>query len=247
MAIEKNAVLQILATENDSEKKADELINLFNEDVQGLLINSEKLKAEKEQEKSKRKSFEEQLQVAMTKNGDLEKQLSDASPDKLKTLYDTRLEEQKGVYEGQLKTLTADLDAKVKKIEALEHSQFKLECMESFNKAIADKNVAPDCVTQFADFVLGQDCSYFAKQAIGSDSFVIADKNGQSIESAVKKALDTTFGKCCVQMKASGGGAEGGTRGAQNNAAGKVISRAEFDKLAPTERVRIMSEGYKIG
>ena len=49
MAIEKDAILQILANETESEKKADELLRLFGEDVQGLLINSEKLKNEKEQ------------------------------------------------------------------------------------------------------------------------------------------------------------------------------------------------------
>ena len=48
MAIEKDAILQILANETESEKKADELLRLFGEDVQGLLINSEKLKNEKE-------------------------------------------------------------------------------------------------------------------------------------------------------------------------------------------------------
>jgi hypothetical protein len=247
MAIEKDAILQILANETESEKKADELLRLFGEDVQGLLINSEKLKNEKEQEKAKRKDFEEQVKSAMAKHAELEKQLSEASPDKIRTLYDTKLEEQKGVYEGQLKKLGLELEDKTKKIEALEHSQFKLECMEAFNKAIADKNIASDCTSQFADFVLGNDCSYFSKQATGSDTFVIADRNGHSIESAVSKALQTSFGKCCVTVKSSGGGAEGGTRGAPNNTAGKVISRTEFDKLAPTERVKLMSEGYKIG
>ena len=247
MAIEKDAVMQILGSGSDSNKMADDLLKLYNEETQGLLINSERLKNEKEQEKAKRKSFEEQYNAALQKNSDLEKQLSDASPDKIKTLYDTKIEEQKGVYEGKLSDLNKELETKIKKIEALEHSQFKLECMEAFNKAIADKNIASDCAAQFADFVLGQNCSYFSKQATGSDSFVIADKDGHSIDSAVKKALETSFGKCCVVVKSSGGGAEGGTRGTQPNTTGKVISRTEFDALSPVEKSKYMSEGYRIG
>lgn len=215
MAIAKEKLLEILNGETDVETKASSIISIVDEDVNSQLnaikVNKEEILAEKREEAAKRKALEEQFATLKEKSQQLEEQLKNNSPDEVKKIYDQRLNEAQVIHERRANELQATIQEKEAEIETLKKSQLKLECMEAFNKAIANKNIAPDTINEFSEFVLGQDCYKFDHRPIGDGQYILATKEGLTIDAAVKAALETTFGKRCVIAGNSGGGAEGGT------------------------------------
>ena len=176
----------------------------------------------------------------------MQKQLDDNSPDAVKKIYESQLDDAKKVFDTQFKELQDKYEAVVNKNTELTKSQHRLTCMEQFNKAIAahGNDVAPDSLDDFALFVLGPDCCKFAERSLGEGNTAIVTSEGQTIDSAVKAALETNFGKSCRMFKSSGGGAEGGAR--TGSGGDKTLTRSEFDAKSPSERSRLMAEGYRI-
>lgn len=216
MAIEKEKLLEILNSDTDAEAKAENLLGMLKDDtasqLNAVLVNKEEILKEKREEMAKRKALEDENTSLKDSISQLQTQLEASSPDEVKKIYEKQLTEAATVYEKRISDNDKTIEAQKQRIHELEHARLKLRCMEEFNKAITGKNVASDVVTEFADFVLGADCCKFDDRPIGEGKTILATKDGQTIENAVKAALETSFGKRCVVIQSSGGGAEGGTR-----------------------------------
>jgi len=248
MAIEKDQLVEILNAEGDVDAKAEKLMEVIKTDtdyqLNAILINKEQILQEKRESEAKRKALEEEKTSYLDKIKTLEKQVSDNSPDEIKKVYESKLSEATNVHEKKMQEMNAEIAGYKDKISNLEKARLRLDCMGEFNKAIAGKNIAPDAMQDFADYVLGNDCCKFDYRPIGEGKNVIATADGVQIQSAVNAALETSFGKRCVVFNSTGGNAEGADRTVTRD--GKTIARAQFESLDPYERNRLMSEGYTI-
>ena len=252
MAIAKEEVLNILGLEATDETSAiaEAIINAFTKDFEDektkILLNKEEIKNEKKEETKKRQALEEQNKQLSEKLGQMQKQLDDNSPDAVKKIYESQLDDAKKVFDAKYKELEDKYKVSEQTNATLKKSQHRLTCMEQFNKAIAahGNDVAADSLDDFALFVLGPDCCKFAERSLGEGNTAIVTSEGQTIDSAVKAALETNFGKSCRLFKSSGGGAEGGARGGSSG--DKTISRSEFDAKDPSEKAKLMAEHYRI-
>lgn len=248
MAIEKEQVLEILNGESELDVKAETLIEVFTKDFETektkILVNKEAIKNEKKEEIEKRHAVEAERDSLKKQISSLQEQVAASDPEGIRKIYEKDLEDERNVFNGQLKELQAQLDASNSRCKELEQVQHKMACMDQFNKAIVGKNVASDMVNDFAMFVLGPDCCKFAERSLGEGKTAIVTNEGQTIESAVKAALETTFGKACTQFMSSGGGAEGGTR--THSQGDKTISRSEFDSKSGYEKAELMKNGFRI-
>lgn len=216
MAIEKDQLVELLNAEGDAEAKASKLMEFIGKDtteqLNAVLMNKEQILVEKREEAAKRKAIEEQYNLSAKKIKEMEEQLRANSPDEVRKIYEAQLKDASNIHEQKVAEFSTLLEQKESEIKELRRSRLKLACVEQFNKAISGKNIASDAVADFSEYVLGVDCCKFESRPIGENQTVIATKEGQSIESAVKAALETSFGKRCVVVSSSGGGAEGGSQ-----------------------------------
>lgn len=216
MAIAKEQLIDILSNEDESDAKAEKLLTMITEDFNAQLnaikASKEEIKSEKTKEIAKRHAVEEELNALKETNSKLEKQLKDLSPEEVQKVYDQKLQESANVHASQVSEMQKTIDDYKNQVNELTKAQLKLECMEEFNKAIQGMNVAPDALEDFSTYVMGVDCSKFAKRPIGDGKSILATRDGLSIKQAVEAAKTTTFGKNCILVNSTGGGAEGGTR-----------------------------------
>lgn len=239
MAIEKDKLAGILNGDGSVEEKTETLSKLIDEDFNSQLnaikINREEIKEEKKQEAAKRKAAEEQLASLKEKTEKLEEALKNNDTESVKKVYDRQMQEQANVYENKLLELTNSLASYKEQITQLENTQLRFEIMKEFNKVIKDKNIASDAVDEFAEFVLGADCNKFNRKPLGDGKTMFATKDGVSIESAVKRALETTFGKRCINVSSSGGNAEGALKST-------TLTSNPFKTKNITEQMRLYKE-----
>lgn len=219
MAIEKSQLLGILNKEADAEAKADSLLEMIKKDFEEqqtkILVNREQIKKEKTEEINKRHAAEKAKEELESQLKVLQEKLKANNPTEIQKVYETQLQDAKKVYETKVTELQSNLNLRDKEINDLKQEKFKLSCMEEFNKAIADKNVAPDAVQDLSRYVLGDNCSKFSLRSLGEgNGNVIVTEDMKTIKNVLEDVLNnTTFGKRCVVVNTSGGGAEGGSKG----------------------------------
>ena len=217
MAIEKDDLIKIMTGEGEDGAKADTVLALLNEEVESQLtrvkLNREEIKEEKTAEIAKRHAVEKQLEELTEANAKLQKQLEDSSPDSIQKIWEQKLQDAANLHATQESELKKEIDGLKAKNETLLVSQKKLECTEEFNKAIRGKNIAPECLEDFQNYVLGPDCYKFSLKPTGDgDKQIYATKEGLTIKQVTDQACLTTFGKNCILNSSFGGGAEGGSR-----------------------------------
>lgn len=216
MAVEKDKLMEVLNGEGEVSNKADSILNLFNEDFEeqftAIKLNREAIKEEKKQEIAKKHALEEQLQLMKEENAKLNKQLKDASPDEVQKIYDQKLQDAQNVFESRIAEMKNTDETQKNRIRELESIQLQYECEQEFNKAIAGKNIAPDSLSDFKEFVLGHECVKFSRKPYGEGQTILATKDGLTIKQATENACNTTFGKNCMLSNSFGGGAEGGIK-----------------------------------
>lgn len=213
--MDKEKLLEIMNGEGEADAKADTLLNLIqsniDEQLNAIKMNREAVKNEKTEEIAKRRAAEEQVKALSEKNATLEKQLASSSPDEIKKIYEQKAQEAANLYERQRQEKDASIEELKLKITSLERDKLKFDCMQEFNAAISDMNIATDARNDFAEYVLGYDCAKFDYRPLGDGKQILATKEGLTIKAACEAAKDSTFGKRCVVVNSYGGGAEGGS------------------------------------
>lgn len=218
MAIAKDQLIELMNGDSEIESKADALLKLFKEEVDSELtrvkLNREEIKNEKTEEIAKRHAAEKRAEELSAENTKLQQQLKDSSPDSIQKIWEQKLQDAANLHATQKDELQKTIDSQKTLIESLQIAQKKLECTEEFNKAIKGKNIAPECLEDFQNYVLGPDCYKFSLKPTGDgDKQVYATKDGLTIKQVADQACLTTFGKNCILNNSFGGGAEGGSKG----------------------------------
>lgn len=216
MAIEKDKLIEVLNGEGELDAKVDSILGMINEDFENQLtaikLNREQIKEEKKAEMAKKHALEEKLDSIKAENEKLNRQLKEAAPDEVQKIYDQKLQDAQNVFESKRLELQTLTEAQKSRIEELERIQLSYECEQEFNKAIVGKNIAPDSLADFKEFVLGHDCVKFSRKPYGEGQTILATKDGLTIKQVTDNACNTTFGKNCMLANSFGGGAEGGVK-----------------------------------
>lgn len=225
------------------EDLSSKFMELNQSDNNGLIMNNQDLKKEKQAVQEKLKAREEEFQRTKNENEQLNKQLADNAPDKVKDFYEQKLKEQNELLEGTRKDLTQRLEAKERENEELKQGVFQRDCMQLLNASLSGKNVLPGTTNDIMTLILGENCGKFARRDVGGDKEEILRKDGKTIAGSVDEFFSTDLGKRFLVNGNTGGGADGG-RGASGS--GKTLTRAEFDALPAREKAEKMRDGYKV-
>ena len=204
-------------------------------------MNRDDLKKEKQAAQAK----VEELEAANAKIAEdyagLQKQLEANSPDEIKKAYEQKQAELDNAYKGLLgekessiKKLTEDLA----KSKASEHNLF---CMQAFNKATEKYDIEPSSRDYLFSSVFGQNGSNFSVQNFGEGDQLL-NKDGQTVEIALRKFLDTDFGKKFIRNLSSGGGA--GNHG--GNSHQQLTNPFKKETLNLTEQARLLKENPEL-
>jgi len=242
MVFTKEAVEQILAVQDDGiEKKVESLLALYNEDLNGIKMNRDDLKKEKQAAQAKVEELEAANAKMAEDYADLQKKLEANSPDEIKKAYEQKQAELDNAYKGLLgekessiKKLTEDLA----KSKASEHNLF---CMQAFNKATEKYDIEPSSRDYLFSSVFGQNGSNFSVQNFGEGDQLL-NKDGQTVEIALRKFLDTDFGKKFIRNLSSGGGA--GNNGGNSNQ--QLTNPFKKETLNLTEQARLLKENPEL-
>lgn len=242
MVFTKEAVEQILAVQDDGiEKKVESLLALYNEDLNGIKMNRDDLKKEKQAAQAKAEELEAANAKMAEDYADLQKKLEANSPDEIKKAYEQKQAELDNAYKGLLgekessiKKLTEDLA----KSKASEHNLF---CMQAFNKATEKYDIEPSSREYLFNDVFGQNGSNFSVQNFGEGDQLL-NKDGQTVEIALRKFLDTDFGKKFIRNLSSGGGA--GNNGGNSNQ--QLTNPFKKETLNLTEQARLLKENPEL-
>lgn len=208
----------IFNSQGEQDSKLQQLLATAREsmdaELNAIRINREEIKKEKTELHGKYKALQEQYGTLESENKNLSEKLKSNAPEEIQKVYDQKLAETTTFYEKQIHDKDKQIEAYRQESEEAKKSQLRLECMQEFNSAIKGKNIASDCLQDFSEFVLGEGCSKFSRKSLGDGQTVLANKDGLTIQQAVDRAKDTTFGKRCMVLNSTGGGAEGGAGGA---------------------------------
>lgn len=247
---------------------ADKIVELHDVEVNGLKNNEASLKKEKtdavekyrtekaEWEKAKG-DYEKNIADSKTEYekqlAEFTKKLADNSPDAVKNEYEKRIQEMNTIYSNKEKEYTSQIEkaksdyetqltSMTEKVKVLESGVFKKDCYEEFDKAIKDKNLDPSAIEDARNFVLGENCSKFARHDMGSGNSLIT-RNGDSkdIASSVAEFLQTSLGKRCVLNTSTGGGADG-SKDVVTSDDKKKMTREQFLALSPKQRRELIGK-----
>ena len=211
----KEAVMKVLAGQEEDGQKVDALFALYNEDLNGLKMNRDDLKAEKEKVEGKlADALAENAKIAEDFAG-LQKQLESSSPEK-----DTTIKELTEKYEKSQKT---------------EHY---LKCIQDFNKAAEGYDIEPSGRDFLFEAIYGQDGSKFIERDLG-EGMKLYNTDGQTGVAAAKAFFNTDLGKKFIRNISSGGGAGTGTGGA---GAAPIVNPFKKETLNLGEQARLLKE-----
>lgn len=213
----KEAVERILAGQDETEKKVEALFSLYNEDLNGIKLNRDDLKKEKEEAVAK----VEELKAANAKVAEdyagLQKQLEASSPDEIKKAYEQKKAELETSYKGVLAERDGSIKTLTEQLETAKRNEHSLKCVQDFNKATLSFDIEPSSRDYLYGAIYGLDGANFTERDLGNGLQLI-NKDGQTGEGAVRSFLSTDFGKKFLKNTSSGGGAGTGSgKQASNN------------------------------
>ncbi len=237
MAFTKETLEPILAGAEDNEKKIEAIINLYNEDLNGLKLNRDDLKREKTLLEEKFKKLEEKSNKDAEDFAALQKQLEANSPDEIKKAYEQKQAELEGSYKGALTQKDDTIKDLTEKLNASKEKEHSLKCMQNFNEVLTKYDVEPTSRDDLFNLIFGLKCSNFSERDLGNGMQLI-DKDGRTVESSVRTFFETPFGKKFLKNTSSGGGA--GTSGQANQPPQSNPWKKETLNL--TEQARMLRE-----
>jgi len=233
----KEAVEKILAGQEEVGQKVDALFSLYNEDLNGLKMNRDDFKKEKEAAEAKVAELTAINAKSAEDFAKLQKQLEANSPDEIKKAYEQKQAELESSYKGVLVEKDNSIKDLTEKLALSQKNEHSLKCMQDFNKATAGFDIEPSSRDYLFAAIYGQDGSNFSERDLGNGLQLI-DKNGHTGEGAVRAFLNTDFGKKFIKNLSSGGGA--GTDGGKTNS--QVINPFKKETFNLSEQARLFKE-----
>jgi hypothetical protein len=209
MAFDQKFLEGVLALEGEPAAKIQKIMSEYEADVNGLKLNRDALKGEKEAALAKVAEFEKKAPEYEAKIGELEKKVKGAGT-----------EEAKAYYEAQLKALTdkhaADLQKLTVERDEASNRYSSLLGLSEFERAIegdADKN-APLPISAAKRAML-RDLTYtrknFGRRIIDGKEMYLSEDN-KTVRDFLAAYIQTPEGKFFVDEENSGGGAGGASK-----------------------------------
>ena len=241
----KEAVEKILAGQEENGKKVDELFNLYTEDLNGIKMNRDDFKAEKEAAEKKAKDLTAQNAKIAEDFAALQKQLEASSPDEIKKACEKAYEQKQAELESSYKGLLTEKDTAIKdltaKFEKAQKNEHYLKCIQDFNKAAEGFDIEPSGRDFLFEAIYGPDGSKFIERDLG-EGMKLYNTDGQTGVAATKAFFATDFGKKWIRNLSSGGGAGTGT-GTQP---AQVVNPFKKETLNLTEQARLLRENPEL-
>lgn len=241
----KEAVEKILAGQEEVGQKVEALFGLYNEDLNGLKMNRDDLKKEKEAAEEKVKTLtEEKTKIAEDFAG-LQKQLETSSPDEIKKACEKAYEQKQSELESSYKGLLAEKDATIKdlteKCETAQRNEHYLKCIQDFNKATEGFEIEPSGREYLFEAIYGQNGSKFVERDLG-EGMKLYNPDGQTSVAATKAFFATDFGKKWIKNSSTGGGA--GTSG--NGAGAPIKNPFKKETFNLSEQAKLLKENPEL-
>lgn len=208
MEFNEEELTKILSGEGEVAEKAKTLLNLYNDNVNGLKMNRDDIKKEKDALKAKY----EELETLNAKGAEdlktLKAQLEANSPEEIRKAYETQRLEAEKAYKGAI----AERDEKLKSYEAqlaeVRQSEHHLKCVQEFNEAVAKFDIEPSGRNFLMDTIIGAKGEKFFERDLGNGNQLI-NQSGKSIGGEVDDFCSSDLGKKFLRNGNSGGGATG--------------------------------------
>lgn len=226
----------------DDEKFAamkEAVIGFHKSEVQGLKINSAKMKEEKEALVTKNKELETSLSTSSSALKELQDKLAASQPDELRKHYENQQAQLNEVFAKKETDYQSKIASLEKKNAELEQGVLERDVMAEFNKVAGTKNWLGGGRELAEKFVCGAHGSNFSRLNMGDGTSLLVNDAKQDMAQAIDKFCETEVGKSLLVSSMSGGGAEGS---AAKPGAGKM-SEAQYRSLSPEEQMNAVLEG----
>lgn len=219
------------------------VIDFHKGEVQGLKINSAKMKEEKEALAEKYKALEGTYGTQSSELKELQEKLAANQPDELRKHFENQQAQLSERFAKQENDYKATIDQQNRVIKELEQGVLERDLMAEFNKAAGKYEWVEGGREAAQAFILGRNASNFKRLKMPDGTSLLVNDEQQDVTQALAKFTSTGLGKNCLSSGLNGGGAEGS---AASSGGGKRISQAEYDKLSPTEQMNFSIEGGQI-
>ena len=208
MAFTKEDVEKILAGQEENDKKVEAILSLYNDDVNGLKLNREDIKKERDSFKAK----VDELTASNAKSAEdfaaLQKQLEANSPEEIKKAYEQKQADLEKSYQGAITERDGKLKEMEEKLTVAQNNERYLKCVQEFNKAATNFDIEPSGRDFVLSSIVGAKGENFAERDLGSGVQLI-NKDGKTIEGSLRAFFETPVGKKFLKNGSSGGGASG--------------------------------------
>lgn len=217
----------------------EKVVKYHQEEVQGLKINSAKIKEEKEQLANKYKTLEESSSTQASELKELQDKLAASQPEELRKHYEQQQSQLSEVFAKKEKDYQDKITQQAAKIESLEQGVKERDVMSEFSKVAATKKWLGGGRELAEKFVCGIHGSNFKYLDMGDGTKLLVNEQKQDMSQALDKFCETDVGKSLLVSGLSGGGADGS--GANGNT-GKM-SEAQFNALSPDAQMDAVLDG----
>lgn len=217
----------------------EKVVKYHQEEVQGLKINSAKIKEEKEQLANKYKTLEESSSTQASELKELQDKLAASQPEELRKHYEQQQSQLSEVFAKKEKDYQDKITQQAAKIESLEQGVKERDVMSEFSKVAATKKWLGGGRELAEKFVCGIHGSNFKYLDMGDGTKLLVNEQKQDMSQALDKFCETDVGKSLLVSGLSGGGADGS--GANGNT-GKM-SEAQFNALSPDAQMQAVLDG----
>lgn len=235
MAFDSKFLEGILAQEGDPAAKVKAIMSEYEADVNGLKLNRDALKGEKEGALAKLAEFEKKVPEYEGKLAELEKKVKGAGTEEAKAYYESQLKALTDKHAADLQKLTAERD------EASQRYSGLLGLSE-FEKALSgdDKNQPLPIRSELRGAL--RDLFYtrqkFERKTIDGKEMYLSGDN-KTVRDSLSAYLATPEGKYFVAETNSGGGGHGSA-----SVVGiKTMKTEEFNALPKEQRSEFMKNG----
>ena len=219
------------------------VINFHKSEIQGLKINSAKMKEEKETLAEKYKTLESNYGTQSTELKELQEKLAANQPDELRKHFENQQAQLSERFTKVENDYKATIEQQNKVIKELEQGVLERDVMAEFNKAAGKYEWVEGGREAAQAFVLGKGACNFKRLKMSDNSTLLVNDEQQDVSQALEKFTSTGLGKNCLSAGISGGGAEGSNTTPNG---GKRISQAEYDAMSPSEQMDFSIEGGQI-
>ena len=217
----------------------EKVVNYHKQEVQGLKINSAKMKEEKEALAEKNKTLEAASTSQASELKELQDKLASSQPEELRKHYEQQQSQLSEVFAKKEKDYQDKISQQAAKIESLEQGVKERDVMSEFSKVAASKKWLGGGRELAEKFVCGIHGSNFKYLDMGDGTKLLVNEQKQDMSQALDKFCETDVGKSLLVSGLSGGGADGS--GANGNT-GKM-SEAQFNALSPDAQMQAVLDG----